>query len=170
MEAGAELRCVMWIVALATSATWTAGLPAIVASGAMAGRVTATTACHQGTVIAMTATADLATVLRAGIGHRKDIGPQPAIPRIMADNSLSLTAEVLLHPELGARCASVILGKLGQHVIVEPPSRHIGEYRPSAGRAHWAACRGTFAGRSKHRQATLRLGARRRAMGRGDYG
>jgi hypothetical protein len=36
--------------------------------------------------IAMTATADLATILRAGIGHRRGIGPQPAIPRIMADN------------------------------------------------------------------------------------
>ena len=52
----------------------------------------ATPANHQGTVLAqgivmaMMAMADLGTVLRAGIGHRKG-GPLPVTLRNMADNS-----------------------------------------------------------------------------------
>jgi hypothetical protein len=87
MEAGAELRCVMWIVALATSATRTASLYAIVASGAMAGRVIVTTGRQQAMAMTMTATVNLASVLRAGVGRQKGTGPQPVTPRIMADNN-----------------------------------------------------------------------------------
>src|SRR5262249_21905747 len=53
----------------------------------MAGGI-ATTANHQGTGIATTATPVLATVLRAGAGHRKGIGPPPGIRLTMGGNWL----------------------------------------------------------------------------------
>src|SRR5215472_9954382 len=87
MGAGVEPRFGMWTVVSATSATWTAGLPVMEANVTMAGGI-ATTAILQGMVIAMTATADLATVLRAGAGHRKGNGPPPGIRLTMGGNWL----------------------------------------------------------------------------------
>src|SRR6516165_6270590 len=80
MEAGAELRCGTWVAVSAISATWTASLPAMVARGDLAGPGIATTAGRQNTAMAMTATAGLVTVLRAGIRR------QAAIPTDTADS------------------------------------------------------------------------------------
>src|SRR5215472_4454066 len=97
MGAGEEPRCEMWIVVSATSATWTASLLAIAATGATAGRNIATTTSHQGTGMAMTATADLATALRAIIGGTEEVGHRPAIRPIMVDNSTRASAVTLWH-------------------------------------------------------------------------
>src|SRR5215470_6348571 len=83
----------MWIVVSATSATWTASLLAMVASGGTARGNIATTASHQGTGMAMTATADLSTALQAIIiGRTEEVGHQLAIPPITVDNSTRVPA------------------------------------------------------------------------------
>jgi Trk-type K+ transport system membrane component len=89
MGAGAEPRSEMWIVVSATSATWTASSLAIAATGATARDNIAATASHQGTTgMAMTATADLATALRAIMGSTEEVGHQPAIRLITVDKQI----------------------------------------------------------------------------------
>src|SRR5215469_10461206 len=87
---GAEPLCEMWIVVSATSATWTASLLAIAATGATAGRKVATTARRQSTGMTAT-TADLVTALRAILGSTEEVGHQPAIRPITGGNSRGLT-------------------------------------------------------------------------------
>src|SRR5215467_8152555 len=70
----------------------------MVASGGTDRGNIATTASHQGTGMAMTATADLSTALQAIIiGRTEEVGHQPAIPPITVDNPTRVPAVTLWH-------------------------------------------------------------------------